>query len=258
MHPNTLINEIALVNSLPIDQTQKDEIIAKLIVAAIAVAEAQSTTPEQLTANMAALQKVVPPTHSDAMGKQVLDSAHESEVEQIMKPGGIKGAEPVGGWPPRDPDQSSETHKDSDFVHVNSQGGPDNYYTFPGWKERQEKPLPHDNPAKFTAAQKMAMQYTISCQHNRQKAQEWLASQLSPMDAAELDQMFGSSGSALLYNPYAGSILGYMSEGASVDDAKKRLAGFAATETSDGSKESIAKLDDAWFAQAAATVAQFK
>lgn len=46
------------------------------------------------------------------------------------------------GWPPRDPDQSAATHQDTDYIHTNSRGGPGGgYYTFPGFKERSEKPL---------------------------------------------------------------------------------------------------------------------
>lgn len=185
-----------------------------------------------------------------------LEPKPKSEFERIIAL--AEWAPPPGGWPPRDPNQSSLTHKDTDYIHTNSRGGPDGgYYTFPGYAERSARPLPHDNPAKFSAEDKMTMQYIQSSGKDTRAPYAALSDHLSAADIAELGQMFGSSGSALLYNPYAGSMMAALANGLSVAEAKASLALYAQAETSAGSKESIAQLDDAWFALAAATVARF-
>lgn len=59
-------------------------------------------------------------------------------------------APPPGGWPPYDPDQSSATHKDTDYVHTNATGGADGgYYSLPGLAERNYKPMTPDPKATY-------------------------------------------------------------------------------------------------------------
>jgi hypothetical protein len=156
--------------------------------------------------------------------------------------------EPAGGWRPASAVQSAGDGRE--YVSTNPTGG--GY-----WADKLEVALPHDNPAKFSAAQKMAMQYATSGGGNTQRAYEWLGGQLSPMDVAELGQMFGSSGSALLYNPLAGAAMSQLAAGDTQEAILARLNAEAARVNTDGYRESLAQLDDAWFAQAQATIAQF-
>ena len=161
--------------------------------------------------------------------------------------------EPKGGWPVAAKKQLPGEERE--YIHTNPTGG--GY-----WADAHvDEPVKVIDISTYTDEQKMLAQYVmangptqVSIDLDKSLGGDGVNRNLRYLN---LIALFAKEGDGRFYNSYAETIMRQLGEGVSVQRAKKNLASWAQVETSVGSKESIAQVDDAWFDLAAQVVAKY-